>query len=128
MQQNEGYIFRLVRTKEDLLEKITVFEAGLDDRLAELTKTAALAQFKAQNQSFDVTSCHFVVQDDGSLRLVFFNNASGEGAYIGFNDSLAPLYHQFEQSLADKLPQEEAALARIDSAWTQDFLHANVYN
>ena len=128
MRQNEGYIFRLVRTKEDLLEKITVFEAGLDDRLTELTKAAALAQFKAQDQSFDVTSCHFVSQDDGSLRLVFLDSKSGDGAYIDFKDGLVPLYQQFEHSLADKLPQGEASLARIDSAWTQDFLNTNVYH
>ena len=128
MRQNEGYIFRLVRTKEDLLEKITVLEAGLDDRLTELTKAAALAQFKAQDQSFEVTSCHFVRQEDDSLRLVFFNRESGEGAYIDFKDGLTPLYQQFEQSLADKLPQEEAALARIDSVWTEDFLQTHVYH
>lgn len=128
MSQNEGYLFRLVRTKEDLLEKITVFEAGLDDRLTELTKAAALAQFKAQDQDFNVTSCHFVSQDDGSLRLVFFDKASGEGAYIDFKDSLAPLYQQFEQSLSENLPKEEAVLARIDQAWTQDFLNTYVYN
>mgnify|MGYP002706330554 FL=1 len=122
------YVFRLARTKEDLLEKITIFEAGLDDRLMELTKAAALAQFKEQDKEFKVTSCHFVSQDDGSLRLVFFDKASEQGAYIDFQDGLSPLYNQFEQSLSENLPKEEPALARIDQAWTQDFLNTYVYN
>jgi hypothetical protein len=44
MVDTAGYVMRLVRTKADLLEKIAIFEAGLDDRLMELTKAAALAQ------------------------------------------------------------------------------------
>ena len=43
MMEKAGYVFRLVRSKADLLEKIAIFEAGLDDRLMELTKAAALA-------------------------------------------------------------------------------------
>ena len=111
-----------------MLEKITIFEAGLDDRLMELTKAAALAQFKEQDKDFKVTSCHFVSQDDGSLRLVFFDKASEQGAYIDFKDGLSPLYNQFEQSLSENLPKEEPVLARIDPAWTQDFLNTYVYN
>lgn len=122
------YVFRLVRTKEDLLEKITIFEAGLDDRLMELTKAAALAQFKEQDKEFKITSCHFVSQDDGSLRLVFFDKASEQGAYIDFQEGLSPLYSQFQQSLSENLPKEGQALARIDQAWTQDFLNTYVYN
>ena len=122
------YVFRLVRTKEDLLEKITIFEAGLDDRLMELTKAAALAQFKEQDKEFKITSCHFVSQDDGSLRLVFFDKASEQGAYIDFQEGLSPLYSQFQQSLSENLPKEGPALARIDQAWTQDFLNTYVYN
>lgn len=122
------YVFRLVRTKEDLLEKITIFEAGLDDRLMELTKAAALAQFKEQDKEFKITSCHFVSQDDGSLRLVFFDKASEQGAYIDFQEGLSPLYSQFQQSLSENLPKEGSALARIDQAWTQDFLNTYVYN
>lgn len=122
------YVFRLVRTKEDLLEKITIFEAGLDDRLMELTKAAALAQFKEQDKEFKITSCHFVSQDDGSLRLVFFDKASEQGAYIDFQEGLSPLYSQFQQSLSENLPKEGPALARIDQAWIQDFLNTYVYN
>lgn len=69
MVDTAGYVMRLVRTKADLLEKIAIFEAGLDDRLMELTKAAALAQVGEKEKDFTVTESHFVTAKDGSLRL-----------------------------------------------------------
>ena len=99
MVDTAGYVMRLVRTKADLLEKIAIFEAGLDDRLMELTKAAALAHEK-----------------------------SGQQAYVDFNNGLAQLYGQFQQHFADDLPAEDAVLARIDADWTQRFLNKYLYN
>ena len=88
---------RLVRTKADLLDKIAIFEAGLDDRLMELTKAAALAQVGEKEKDFTVTESHFVTAKDGSLRLSLVDEKSGQQAYVDFNNGLAQLYGQFQQ-------------------------------
>ena len=85
MAEKEGYAFRLVRTQADLLEKIAIFEAGLDDRLMELTKAAALAQVGEKEKDFTVTESHFVTAKDGSLRLSLVDEKSGQQAYVDFN-------------------------------------------
>ncbi|WP_293987238.1 CpXC domain-containing protein [uncultured Megasphaera sp.] len=128
MIESAAYVYRLVRTKEDLLEKITIFEAGLDDRLMELTKAAALAQVGEKEKDFTVTESHFVTADDGSLRLSLVDEKRGQQAYVDFTNGLAQLYGQFQQHFADDLPAEDAVLARIDADWTQRFLNKYLYN
>lgn len=128
MVDTAGYVMRLVRTKADLLEKITIFEAGLDDRLMELTKAAALAQVGEKEKDFTVTESHFVTAKDGSLRLSLVDEKSGQQAYVDFNNGLAQLYGLFQQHFADDLPAEDAVLARIDADWTQRFLNKYLYN
>ena len=128
MVDTAGYVMRLVRTKADLLEKIAIFEAGLDDRLMELTKAAALAQVGEKEKDFTVTESHFVTAKDGALRLSLVDEKSGQQAYVDFNNGLAQLYGQFQQHFADDLPAEDAVLARIDADWTQRFLNKYLYN
>ncbi|WP_415943472.1 CpXC domain-containing protein [Megasphaera elsdenii] len=128
MVDTAGYVMRLVRTKADLLEKIAIFEAGLDDRLMELTKAAALAQVGEKEKDFTVTESHFVTAKDGSLCLSLVDEKSGQQAYVDFNNGLAQLYGQFQQHFADDLPAEDAVLARIDADWTQRFLNKYLYN
>ena len=126
--QKAGYVFRLVRSKADLLEKIAIFEAGLDDRLMELTKAAALAQVGEKDKDFTVTESHFVTADDGSLRLNLIDGTHGQQAYVDFANGLGQLYGQFEKNFAADLPAEDAVLARIDADWTQQFLNKYLYN
>ena len=128
MAEKTGYAFRLVRTKADLLEKIVIFEAGLDDRLMELTKAAALAQVGEKEKDFTVTESHFVTADDSSLRLSLVDEKRGQQAYVDFTNGLAQLYGQFQQHFADDLPAEDAVLARIDADWTRQFLNKYLYN
>ena len=128
MIESAAYVYRLVRTKEDLLEKITIFEAGLDDRLMELTKAAALAQVGEKEKDFTVTESHFAAADDGSLRLVLIDGKANQQAYVAFTGSLDALYQQFAQNFAKDLPATKAELSLIDQAWTQQFLNKYLYN
>lgn len=128
MVEKAGYVFRLVRSKADLLEKIAIFEAGLDDRLMELTKAAALAQVGEKDKDFTVTESHFGTADDGSLRLNLIDGTHGQQAYVDFANGLGQLYGQFEKNFAADLPAEDAVLARIDADWTQQFLNKYLYN
>jgi hypothetical protein len=128
MVEKAGYVLRLVRSKADLLEKIAIFEAGLDDRLMELTKAAALAQVGEKDKDFTVTESHFGTADDGSLRLNLIDGTHGQQAYVDFANGLGQLYGQFEKNFAADLPAEDAVLARIDADWTQQFLNKYLYN
>ena len=127
MVEKAGYVFRLVRSKADLLEKIAIFEAGLDDRLMELTKAAALAQVGEKDKDFTVTESHFVTADDGSLRLNLIDGTQAS-RLCRLCQRLGQLYGQFEKNFAADLPAEDAVLARIDADWTQQFLNKYLYN
>ena len=48
MRKN-GYLLRIVRSQRELLEKIAVFDAGLDDRIIEICKVFILAAFHEGN-------------------------------------------------------------------------------
>lgn len=47
---SEDYTFRVVDSQRDLLEKLAIFDAKLDDRVIEILKLFILAQYFEQNK------------------------------------------------------------------------------
>ena len=107
--------------------KIAIFEAGLDDRLMELTKASACPVW-GKDRISPLQRANFVTADDGSLRLNLIDGTHGQQAYVDFANGLGQLYGQFEKNFAADLPAEDAVLARIDADWTQQFLNKYLYN
>ena len=82
-----GYIRRIVRTVNELREKVMIFEAGLDDRIVELFKSLLETSMKAQDPSLDDIS--FLYFRDGEEDFV---QAVSKGQTIGVSPMVRELY------------------------------------
>ena len=55
----EGYRKRIVRSLNDLREKIFIFDAGLDDRVVEIFKVFCIIQLKQNDPEFQADEAYF---------------------------------------------------------------------
>ena len=92
--RNAGYLLRLVRTANQLADKLAIFDAGLDDRIVEVYKLSALVTMRKEHPEFDLERGEFIfyTDEDGKHRLQMMNNGEPFGS-IGFNDTA---YKQME--------------------------------
>jgi predicted RNA-binding Zn-ribbon protein involved in translation (DUF1610 family) len=102
--KNGGYILRIVRSVNDLREKLLIFDAALDDRIVEIAKGTALSQLPTD--SF-VSEIHFEVI--GGLRVLVLihrderNENDGEDE-INYVTDFPRLYDELARKYASSLP------------------------
>lgn len=63
---------RIVRKREDLVEKIRIFEMGLDDRVIEILKMVKFLMMSEENHSFDADQILCWVTDKKDIELQFY--------------------------------------------------------
>ena len=102
------YRFRTVATPNDLMEKIAVFEAGLDDRVLEVIKQGVMA---ADTQG-TIVHLYFAPTDQGPVFLV----EDADGFHRHFVLDLK-LYEELSAGL-----QFSDSETRIDEAWARNYL------
>ena len=85
--KNAGYVLRLVPTQEGLLEKLAIFDAGLDDRIMEVYKLSTLSTLRKEKPELDIEKCDFLffADEEGKHWLQVLNDNKPYGT-IGFND------------------------------------------
>jgi hypothetical protein len=120
----QGYAFRWVATRNELIEKILLFERGLDDRAVEFFKLLVRAECQAREHPITGT---LLFADTGLTAegepLIRFEHLTDDGA-----ESLEmPLasFNSMRESLADRLASgssEEGKWLRIDSAYAKSLL------
>ena len=109
---SDTYQVRFVTTPNDLREKATIFDAGLDDRIIELMKQKHLQQENPSANAKPIKT-YFVRDDSGRYRFEFVYVQGN--VYIDFNKSE---YDRVHDELMKKNPRalnEEAYT--IDSNW-----------
>ena len=110
----EGYTGRLVRSVGDLIEKVKIFDCGLDDIIIEMCKLVT-----AQELGKDV-ALKFLKSDgaDGEMTFTYPEKGRMELLAVGFN-----VYEDCAGILARNPRIRDAAtgLAEIDQAWLSRF-------
>lgn len=107
----EGYINRIVRSKNEVLEKIAIFDAGLDDRVIEICKLMLYLKVAEQVKSELVYA-------------LFYTNDEGEHCIeYKFEDNLATvtvtdeMYKDISEMFEGKFPEEREANIVINMNW-----------
>lgn len=117
-----GYRRRIVIGADNLVEKIRIFDAGLDDRLMEIYKIMLYGQMQPQLAEMpggdDVDAVFVDEQLDGSLDLVFVANGQAVGA-VPFSQEV---YDIIEKQYSDAVSRLADAEPVIDQDWAFDFL------
>ena len=78
--RTEKYLYRIVTSANQLIEKIKIFDAGKDDRIIELVKLLAADSILKNNPAIDFDELRFAVDDDGTNILVIINKGEITGA------------------------------------------------
>ena len=115
-----GYKCRIVRTHKDFLEKLAIFDAGLDDRLVELTKYTLSAQAEQQlaGYGFRVKSASFLFnRETGEKQLVYQDKNSNRTATVSFDRPVANVYNQLSNRYGAILEGPRKQDTVIDRDW-----------
>lgn len=117
-----GYRRRIVIGADNLVEKIRIFDAGLDDRLMEIYKIMLYGQMQPQLAEMpggDDVDAVFVDENlDRSLSLVFVAN----GQAVGSVPFAREVYDIIENQYSPAVNTLAAAEPLIDQDWAFDFL------
>ena len=119
------YRYRIVRTHEEFLEKLAIFDAGLDDRIIELAKVILSAEAERQlsGYSFHVKGAFFTVNTETKERkLVFLDKNSSQTATVSFDRYVVNVYNQIVEQYRAVLEGPHKKDTVIDRNWASDIL------
>lgn len=119
----DGYTFRIVRSINNFVEKISMIEDGLDDRVIELYKLLFEEQFEEQRPNSNLVDVFYAGKDHNENRLHFFfiseDNDNCETT-LGL-DTYRNLYEHF---ISTKFADDN--FAEINSDWALDAISGGV--
>ena len=78
--RTEKYLYRIVTSANQLVEKIQIFDAGKDDRVMELVKLLATDSILKNDPDIEFDELRFAVDDDGTNILIIINKGEITGA------------------------------------------------
>ena len=78
--RTEKYLYRIVTSANQLVEKIQIFDAGKDDRVMELVKLLATDSLHENNPDKEFDELRFAVDDNGTNILIIINKGEITGA------------------------------------------------
>ncbi|MDY2869698.1 MAG: CpXC domain-containing protein [Succiniclasticum sp.] len=124
----QKYTWRVVRSLADFREKLTIFDAGLDDRYVELFKVFALNQLHVQQPDFQADEIRFArdpEQPAGArwpYRFTIVDNHRGQVAQTPFDESARPLFDQMEAHFGKDMETLFDHEPVIDLQWAQNYI------
>lgn len=110
----QGYTGRLVTTVGDLIEKIKIFDAGLDDVAVELCKYITAQEYGTENMKF-----FRLDGSDNEMIFTYPQNGQMQMLSVGFN-----VYEDCRGIISRNPAIAEAAsgLRKIDRSWLLDYI------
>ena len=78
--RTEKYLYRIVTSANQLVEKIQIFDAGKDDRVMELVKLLVTDSLHENNPNKEFDELRFAVDDNGTNILIIINKGEITGA------------------------------------------------
>lgn len=117
-----GYKRRIVVGVDDLVEKIRMIDAGLDDRLVEVYKVLLFGQMQPELEKMpggDAVDLLYLDEDlQGALNVVFMADGQAVGEVPFAKEAYDSVRAHYENAL-ERLAAEEVV---IDQDWAFDFL------
>ena len=106
------YILRIVKTQNELLEKLKIFDAGYDDRIIELTKAVYSVQLRDDPKMKDLKEVLFAMEEEEPVLVLF----SSDGTYFGTINMNPQLINRITEDFKTVLPP-----IREDNTYIVDF-------
>lgn len=114
MEFGDNYTFRVVKTKNQLKEKLNILDAKLDDRIIEIMKPFLISQL---DKNIHIKEMLFDIQDD---EYCFAVNTEDGWGQVGFYQEL---YDKLVQQFDPILINDKSVV--IDFKWAMDLISSN---
>lgn len=115
----DGYTLRLVREVGDLIEKVNIHDAALDDTVLEMCKWVTRRELAAKNPEAADAALRFLRLEgaDNDLVMAFPLNGQMQVVNIGFN------VYEDARGILSRNPSVKPAegFALVDAAWIDQF-------
>ena len=115
----EGYTLRLVREAGDLIEKVNIQDAGLDDCVMEMCKWVTRRELADKNPALADAALRFLRMEgaDNDLLFAFPSNGQMQVVNVGFN------VYEDARGILGRNPsiRPESGFATVDAAWLDQF-------
>ena len=119
VKQLEGYTLRIVREVGDLIEKVNLHDAGLDDTVLEMCKWVTRRELADKNPEAINAKLRFLRTEgaDNELVMAFPLNGQMQVVNIGFN------VYEDARGILQRNPSVKPAegSAQIDADWIEQF-------
>ena len=114
----DSYLYRIVGSQRELMEKIRIFDAGKDDRIVELVKRIISDAVADKNPDLRDANLYYLEEDGKSLFVVV--NSKGARGTVPIPKGM---YEDMAEGVRDKLPDlRSRSEFRIDRAWASKAL------
>lgn len=124
LKKYEGYTTRVVSYQNDLIEKLMIFDAGLDDRIIEIVKAIYVNQLYTINPSYKIDEILFDNTKE-EAKIVFISS----GKLLTESAMSNEVYESIESQFKDKMaPFAEETEVSIDFEWAIKLLEAQNTN
>lgn len=115
---HNNYLIRIVRTHNQFLEKLAIFDAGMDDRIIEIIKLFFWAQLHQQDNNQKVDELLMFTAPDGKHIIQFI--ADGKGfATAEITDDM---YNDIQSHFGKNLPDMRKDKIIIDRQWALEHI------
>lgn len=119
VKELEGYTLRLVREVGELVEKVNIHDAGLEDTILEMVKWVTRRELEAKNPEAAEAALKFMRLDGADHEMVFAFPLNGQMQLInvGFN------VYEDARGILQRNPSVRPAegFARVDKDWIDQF-------
>ena len=114
----DKYLRRIVRSQNQLLEKLAIFDAQMDDRIVEICKVFMMAEFLKQHpDSTDVEMLMYTTEDQKHIIQVL-----GKGRSLGGAELTDEMYNAVKQQFLARLKDIRDDDPIINQKWALAFL------
>ncbi len=110
---NDDYLIRIVRSQNQLREKLSIIDAGLDDRIIEIIKIMILAQYQNDNPEIkgDIETYYVCDEDKILIQII------AEGENKGFAEIPLDFYNVIDKEFSPIMPNIRKDEPFIDRQW-----------
>lgn len=119
---NNDYTVRVVRSRNRLIEKLLIFDKGLDDRMIEIYKFIVLLRYQQDKEECEDPEMYFFSDDKGKMAIFIYE----AGEFICSSQFSEEVYNDLSLKYADKLPEFHKGEMFVDENWAYNFLTGNV--
>ena len=117
--QKDKYLNRIVRSLNQLFEKLAILDAGLDDRIVEICKVIIRSDYQEKHPESEKTELLMYTSDDNKHIFLILENGKAACSAQLTDDIYSTIKKHFSPRLKDIRDEDEPV---IDQAWALKFL------